>query len=273
VSDPLSIGLSPCPNDTFMFHGLLHGLVPLPGFSPVPHLLDVEELNRRALSAEPAFAVTKLSAAAFARARGRYELLDAGAALGRGCGPLVVRAQARGELGDLGALAGRRVAIPGEHTTAALLLRLFAPSALDLVAMRFDAIVPAVAAGAVDAGVIIHESRFTYREHGLAAIADLGALWEEASGLPIALGVVAARRDLGPGAIAAVDEALRASIVLARARPDLGAAFVRSHARELSDEVCRQHIELYVTDFSVSLGATGRSAIERLLAAVDAAGP
>lgn len=265
ASATLTVGLSPCPNDTFMFHGLLAGLVPLPGLTLRPELLDIEELNRRALDPALAFAVTKLSVATFALVRERYRLLDSGAAMGWGCGPLVV-GRADRPLPDLQALAGRRVAIPGEHTTAALLLRRFGPRSIETQPMRFDRVMPAVAAGEADAGVVIHESRFTYPDHGLAAVADLGALWEARTGLPLPLGVVVARRDLPGETIAAVAAGLRASIELARANRELSRDFVRAHAREMRDDVCRRHIELYVNAWSESMGEVGARAIEQLLA-------
>lgn len=261
----LTIGLSPCPNDTFMFHGLLTGLVPLAGLTPQAEFLDIEELNRRALDPARALAVTKLSVATYGLVKDRYVLLDSGAAMGSGCGPLVVRGAARRDVPDLASLSRRRVATPGEHTTAALLLRLLAPRDILVVPMRFDLIMPAVARGAVDAGVIIHESRFTHVAHGLESIADLGVEWERRSKLPIPLGVVAARADLDARTVESVNAALRASIELARAQPHLAQPFVREHARELSAEVCRRHIELYVNDWSVSMGPVGRLAIQQLL--------
>lgn len=268
AAQTLTLGFSPCPNDTFMFHGLVSGQTPLPGFTLQPELLDIEELNRRALDPARAFHVSKLSVAAYAAVRDRYALLDAGAAMGSGCGPLVVRASERGDVAELSALSRRRVAIPGEHTTAALLLRLLAPRDLIAVPMRFDLIMPAVARGAVDAGVIIHESRFTYANHGLVAVADLGSLWEMQKKMPIPLGVVVARRDLGDRAIDSIGAALRASIERARREPHLSRDYVRQHARELSEDVCRRHIDLYVNDWSVSMGPVGRLAIEELLNSV-----
>jgi 1,4-dihydroxy-6-naphthoate synthase len=198
--------------------------------------------------------------------RDRYVLLDAGAALGSGNGPLVVRTAARTDLGELAALAGRRVAIPGAHTTAALLLRRFAPPSVLPVPMRFDRIVGAVADGSVEAGVIIHETRFTYRAAGLAALADLGACWEAEEHLPLPLGVVVARASLGTARIAGIERALRASIELARRDPSASAAYVHRHAQELSPDVCAQHIALYVNEHSVSLGERGRAAIAAMLA-------
>lgn len=261
----LTLGYSPCPNDTFMFHGLVSGLVPLPGLMLEPVLLDIEELNRRALEPTASLAITKLSVAAYAAVRDRYALLDSGAAMGSGCGPLVVRAGNRRDVAQLSSLARRRVAVPGLHTTAALLLRLLAPRDVLVVPMRFDLIVDAVVRGAVDAGVIIHESRFTYAERGLVAVADLGEEWERQTRLPIPLGVIAAQRALGDELIAQVSAGLRKSIDLARAQPHLSRDYVAGHAREMSAEVCRRHIDLYVNDWSVSLGAAGRLAIDELL--------
>ncbi len=262
----LTLAFSPCPNDTFMFHALVAGAIDTEGerFAP-PALLDIEELNTRALAPIGGFHVTKLSVAAFGAARDRYVLLDAGAALGSGNGPLVVRAAARTDLVDLSSLAGRRVAIPGRHTTAALLLRRFAPTSILTVPMRFDLIPGAVVAGTVEAGVIIHETRFTYRDHGLAAIADLGATWEAAEQIPLPLGVVAARKDLGAPRIARIERALRASVEHARRHPQASADYVRRHAQELSADVCARHIALYVNEHSVSLGVRGRAAIAAML--------
>lgn len=267
----LSTGFSSCPNDTFMFHGLVFGDVPVPGLRFAPHIADIEALNLRALGPEP-LPITKLSASALARLCDRYTVLQAGAALGRGCGPLVVRRAADGE-GDLRALAGKRVAIPGEYTTAHLLLRVFFAAQagdqaepFEAVIMRFDQIMPAVAAGSVDAGLIIHESRFTYASHGLVALADLGECWEQDTGLPIPLGMICARRDLDEGTIAAVEGGLRRSVELAFKAPERSRGWIREHARELDDAVCARHIALYVNDFSVDLGAEGRAAIDELIA-------
>ena len=273
----LDLGFSPCPNDTFMFHGLVRGGVELPGIELRPHIADIEALNLRALGEEP-LALTKLSASALARLCDRYTVLSSGAALGRGCGPLVVRRSSDAELGELGGLAGRKVAIPGENTTAYLLLRTFfndaagAGAPLEVEIMRFEQIMPAVEAGHVDAGLIIHESRFTYPEHGLVELADLGELWERSTGLPIPLGMICARRDLEPAVIDAVEAGLRSSIEQAFANPERSRPWIREHAQELDDEVCHQHIALYVNDFSVDLGDEGRAAIDELLARGRASG-
>lgn len=268
MSQLLPIGLSPCPNDTFMIHALASGAVELPGFTVSPWLADIEALNERAIAGRDPLPVTKLSVHGFAHAMDRYRLLRAGAALGRGCGPLIV-ARTAVAVADL---AGRRVAIPGRYTTAHLLLRLFAPPTVEVVPLRFEAIMPAVAAGEVDAGVIIHEGRFTYPGYGLVEVADLGTLWEAATGLPLPLGVLAIERTLAAPPAEAVEEALRASILAAQARPEASADYVRRHAQEMDPEVCRQHIALYVNAYSLALGEEGEAAIAELLARGAAAG-
>jgi 1,4-dihydroxy-6-naphthoate synthase len=271
----LDLGFSSCPNDTFMFHGLVAGDIEVPGLRFAPVIEDIEALNLRALNRERALAVTKLSASALAHLCDRYTVLCAGAALGRGCGPLVVRRRGDEALAELADLAGRTVAIPGEHTTAHLLLRTFFAEAvsgetgpgraLEVEIMRFEQIMPAVAAGKVDAGLIIHESRFTYGEHGLVELADLGVAWEAATGLPLPLGMICAQRSLEPAIIDAVEAGLRRSIELAFAEPERSRAWIREHAQELDEEVCRRHIELYVNDFSLDLGPEGKAAIDELL--------
>ncbi len=255
----LGFGFSPCPNDTFAFDALVHGRTPAP-FTAVPQLHDIEELN--ALAREGRFELTKLSFGALAGLRDRYTLLRSGAALGRGCGPLIV---AREPVTLADAAAGR-IAIPGFDTTAHLLLRLAAPALGDVVELRYDGILEAVANGEVDAGLIIHESRFTYAAHGLVEVADLGAWWESETGMPIPLGAICARSDLGADVIAAAEEAIRRSVEHAFAHPLDSLAYVRAHSQELSDEVCRQHIELYVNEFTRDLGDDGLAAVDALLA-------
>jgi 5,8-dihydroxy-2-naphthoate synthase len=255
----LTFGFSPCPNDTFAFHALVHGLVDAP-FGVRPVLLDIEELNRRAHDGE--LDLTKLSFGALPAVAETYAMLRSGAALGRGVGPLVV-AREPAALAD--AAAGR-IAIPGRETTAFLLLRLLALALGDVVELRYDEILGAVERGDVDAGLIIHESRFTYAEHGLAKVADLGELWEEQSGLPIPLAAICARRDLDADVRVAAERAIRASVEYAFAHPQASREYVRAHSQELSDEVCDQHIALYVNEFSVDLGDEGLAAIEALTA-------
>ncbi len=253
----MRLGYSSCPNDTFMFHALVHGLVPkAPAVTVV--MEDIEALNRRVLEPDgDALPISKLSVGAWARVRDRYTVLDAGAALGRGCGPLVVgRASAA-----LSELEGKRVAVPGLGTTAYALLRMFGPQH-EPVPMRFDEVMPAVARGAVDAGLIIHESRFTYPEHGLVEVADLGEVWEADTGLPLPLGVIAARSDVDASSRAALERALSASVRFAWQHPEASRGYVNAHAQEMERSVCERHIGLYVNAFSAELGDEGRAAID-----------
>jgi 1,4-dihydroxy-6-naphthoate synthase len=262
--DRLTFGFTPCPNDAFAFHALVHGLVPAP-FEVDPVLLDIEELNRRAAGAE--LQLTKLSFGAAAAAGDRYRLLRSGAALGRGVGPLVVAREA----GSLAEAAAGRIAVPGRETTAFLLLRLAVPPLGKVVELRYDRILAAVAAGEVDAGLIIHESRFTYREHGLVAVADLGEWWEGETGLPVPLAGIFARGDLEPDLADHAEAAVRASVEYAFAHPEASRDYVRSLAHELSDEVCDAHIALYVNEHSIDIGDEGLAAIDRLLGRAAAA--
>jgi 1,4-dihydroxy-6-naphthoate synthase len=255
----LAFGFSPCPNDTFAFDALVHDRIPAP-FTATPALHDIEQLN--AYARDGRYELTKLSFGALAGLRDRYTLLRSGAALGRGCGPLVV---ARGPAA-LGEVVAGRIAIPGRDTTAYLLLRLAAPALGEVVELRYDAILDAVAAGEVDAGLIIHESRFTYAELGLVEIADLGAWWEGETGLPVPLGAVCVRADLDGELRTAAEDAIRRSVEHAFAHPLDSRDYVRAHAQELSDEVCRRHIELYVNEFTRDLGDDGMAAVDALLA-------
>ncbi|HEY0133086.1 MAG TPA: 1,4-dihydroxy-6-naphthoate synthase [Nannocystis sp.] len=268
MSAALGIGFSPCPNDTFMFHGLVHGVVP--GLVVAPWLADIEALNVRAIAGRDPLPITKLSVHALAHVSDRYTVLSAGAALGRGCGPLLVT---RPELaGGAAGIGQMRVAIPGRYTTALLLLRALLPAPRELVSMTFSEILPAVASGSVDAGLIIHESRFTYADHGLVQLADLGLLWEAETGLPLPLGVIVAERAQGEALLERVEDGIRRSLAAAWERPEAPAGYIRMHAQEMDPEVCRQHIALYVNEFSRELGVEGRAAIDALLLRGRAAG-
>ena len=259
----LTFGYSPCPNDTFAFHALTHGLVEAP-FRVRPVLLDIEELNRRAHAGE--FALTKLSVGAFAAVGDRYRLLRSGAALGEGVGPLVVTRTPV----SLAAATRGRVAIPGKETTAYRLLRLAAPSLGDVVEMRYDRILGAVEHGEVDAGLIIHESRFTYQQHGLHKAQDLGDWWEGETGLPVPLAGICARNDLPDDVVRAAERAIRDSVQYAFDHPDASRDYVQANAQEMSPEVQRQHIALYVNQYSLDVGDAGLKAIERLVGAGEA---
>jgi 1,4-dihydroxy-6-naphthoate synthase len=262
----LSLGYSPCPNDTFIFFALVHGRIPLPGLAFREHLADVETLNRLAGSGE--LDVTKISYHAFGHLRGDYALLRTGGALGRGCGPLLVarRPLPPAELGRC------RIAIPGRLTTAGLLLQLYGGADIQAVVLPYDRILPAVRDGEVDAGLIIHESRFTYQAYGLTCMVDLGHWWQELTGLPLPLGGILARRSLGPALIGTIEQAIGASLAWARRHPEETRAYLRQHAQELDDEVIDRHITLYVNDFSLDLGDEGLAAVRELLARAEKAG-
>ncbi|MDD2541456.1 MAG: 1,4-dihydroxy-6-naphthoate synthase [Desulfuromonadaceae bacterium] len=266
MTKELTLGFSPCPNDTFMFYPLVHGLVDTGGLLYREQLEDVETLNQLALKGE--LDVSKVSYHAFGHIREQYALLRSGSALGRGCGPLLVAAEAL----DPADLHGKTIAVPGRYTTALLLLQLFDPSLENFIIMPFNEIMDAVLSGNVDAGLIIHESRFTYQGFGLHKLLDLGEWWEEETGLPIPLGGIVARRTLGTETIAAVERALRAGVDYARANPDEAARYIGEHAQEMSPEVCASHIGLYVNDFSTDLGDEGLRAISCLLSRAEQAG-
>lgn len=255
----LSIGYSPCPNDTYIFYALAHGKISLDRVRfAEPLLEDVETLNGWSLSAR--LDVTKLSFHALGHVTDKYILLRSGSALGRGCGPLLVTS----DKGKPGNLAQWTIAIPGEYTTAALLLKLYAPQCINFEIMRFDAIMDAVKAGQVDGGIIIHEGRFTYEDIGLECLQDLGLWWEETTGLPIPLGCIAARADLSVPLLEEIDWAIAESIRYARKQPERCHGYIKVHAQELSDSVVQEHIDLYVNDFSIDLGDDGRAAIDEL---------
>ena len=275
---PLRLAYSPCPNDTFIFHAWVHGL--LPAAPPVEERLeDIDTLNRLASLGEAD--VIKVSFFAFAHLRERYALLHSGGALGRGCGPLIVArkdsllrpADHAGGMASLAdALSHARVAVPGELTTAALLSGLFAGGVRQRVVMPFDRIMPAVAAGEVEAGVIIHEGRFTFGSYGLRRLVDLGEWWESTTGLPLPLGAIAVSRALDVEVQRRVERAVFESVSYAREHPDASREYVAAHSQEIDPVVCQAHIDLYVNDATLDYGPQGEEAIERLLVAAGAAG-
>jgi 1,4-dihydroxy-6-naphthoate synthase len=257
----LSLAVSPCPNDTFIFHALVHGLVR--GAPPVDlTFADVDVTNTAAEKGE--FDLVKVSYAALPWLLDDYELLPCGGALGRGCGPLVLT-------GGRQDLTGATVAVPGDRTTAYLLFRLWsagqAPARIEVV--PFHRIMPGVADGTYDAGLVIHEARFTYPRYGLTAIADLGEWWEKDTGLPIPLGAILARRGAVDPAEAA--EWIRSSVSMAWADPDASREFVLANAQEMEPDVVRQHIALYVNEFTLNLGEDGYAAAHALLGRAAAA--
>jgi 1,4-dihydroxy-6-naphthoate synthase len=258
----MKLAFSPCPNDTFVFHAWTHGLIE--GAPPVDvTYADIDVTNTAAERGE--FDVVKVSYAALPWLLDQYELLPCGGALGRGCGPLVLTRS------DLDSLDGRTVAVPAERSTAYLLFRLWAagqrPARIDVV--PFASIMPAVRDGQYDAGLVIHEARFTYPSYGLSAMADLGEWWEKDTGLPIPLGAILARRGLDT---ALITRTVRASVEYAWANPSASAAYVAEHADEMSPDVQQQHIALYVNEFTRELGDDGYAAASALLDRAHAAG-
>lgn len=258
----LTLGFSTCPNDTFMFDAMVHGRVDTEGLDFDLVMEDILHLNHRALRGE--LDILKISYNAYGHVRDQYRLLNAGSAMGEGCGPLLISK----EPSSIEALlaADARVAIPGVNTTANLLLSFFAPELKRREEMLFHEVMPAVLEGRAGAGLIIHENRFTYQELGLHCVQDLGEYWEQQTGLPIPLGAICAHKRLGEEVIAKVDRVLRRSVEHAFAHPADSKAFVRAHAQELSEEVTKAHIGLYVNQFSIDMGAKGREAVDKILA-------
>lgn len=254
----MRLGFSPCPNDTYMFHGIISGRTPINGWSVAEEIHDVETLNRKAMDGK--LDVTKLSFFAWLMLKDRYRLLNAGAAMGYGCGPVLV------SLAPIPTrdLRRRRVVLPGEWTTAHLLFRLWAPDAHNRIFTPYDRIMDTIRSGEADGGVIIHESRFTYEKEGFQTIVDLGKWWEDETGLPIPLGCIAARRTLTEETVKAIESSIRSSIRSAMTAPELSLPYIRRHAREISSEVLDLHIHTFVNDFSLDLGDDGRAAVSAL---------
>lgn len=263
---PLTLGYSPCPNDTFIFYALIHGKVSCGDIQLQERLEDVETLNRLAL--ESCLDLTKISYHAFGHLRKDYALLRSGGALGRGCGPLVIAAQET----TMEQLRGQKIAIPGRLTTANLLLQLHGEGFDNVEVMPFERVMPAVQQGRVAAGVIIHESRFTYQQYGLKQVLDLGQWWEQDSGCPIPLGGILAKRSLGVERINQIDQALQKSVRYAFNHPSEPEVYIKKHSQELEHAVISSHIKLYVNDFSVDLGDEGINAVNTLLSRAEERG-
>lgn len=258
ASHPLTIGFSPCPNDTFIFDALVHGKINTGSLRFLPMLEDVESLNQRAFQNE--LDITKLSFHAFSNLTDSYQLLTSGAALGNGVGPLFISKKRFSDpVKEI-----KTVAIPGKHTTANFLFSIFYPGISNKKEMLFSDIEQAVLSGEVDAGVIIHENRFTYMDKGLLKIEDLGEAWEKTTGKPIPLGGIAIRRTLPEELKKEVNRLVRRSVEFAFSHPESSMDYIAQHAQEMSPAVRRKHIELYVNDYSVDLGTKGKEAIQTL---------
>ncbi|MFF8993277.1 1,4-dihydroxy-6-naphthoate synthase [Streptomyces sp. NPDC014983] len=286
TSEPLQIAYSPCPNDTFVFDALAHGRVPGAPALDVT-FADIDITNGMAERGE--FDVLKVSYAVLPYVLGEYALLPCGGALGRGCGPLVLTREAGADL------TGRTVAVPSETSTAYLLFRLWAADVVgaetggsagssvegggrraggvgEIVVMPFHEIMPAVRDGKVDAGLVIHEARFTYQDYGLRKLADMGEHWERTTGLPIPLGAIVAKRSLGAETLKRLAESVRASVRAAWDDPEVSRPYVMAHAQEMDPAVADQHIGLYVNEFTADLGEDGYAAIRGLLTRAAAEG-
>lgn len=260
----LTLGFSPCPNDCFIFDALVHQRIDTEGINFVIEMNDVERLNKKAFAST--IDITKLSYHAYAYLTKDYQLLSAGSALGFGCGPLLI---ANNQYTTAQINNDRfRIAIPGKHTTANLLFSMAFPAATNKVELLFSEIEDAVLTGKVDAGLIIHENRFTYEQKGLKKIIDLGEYWERTTNSPIPLGAIAIKRQLPASLKQQVNRIVRKSVEYAFANPVASSKFVRDHAQEMDEEVMKKHIELYVNKYSIDLGIEGRQAIAQMYAKV-----
>jgi len=258
LNKKLTIGFSPCPNDTFIFDALIHHKIDNEGLDFEVYLGDVEDLNQKAFNNE--LDITKLSYHAYGYLTENYVLLDAGSALGKGCGPILVQSSKVQSL----KLDEAKIAIPGKYTTANFLLSIAHPEATNKVEMLFSDIEDAVLTGKVDAGLIIHENRFTYQQKGLEKIVDLGEYWEQTTGSLIPLGGIVIKRNLPIETIQKVNKLLRKSIEYAFENPDSPLAYMQCNAQEMDKKVMMQHVDLYVNKYSIDLGGEGKSAITKM---------
>lgn len=254
----LTLGFSPCPNDTFIFDALIHQKIDTEGIDFDVYLGDVEELNNKAFNHE--LDITKISYHAYGHLTNHYALLNSGSALGEGCGPILVQASKNKKFDP----KNSKIAIPGKYTTANFLLSIAHPEAHNKLEMLFSDIESAVLNGEVDAGLIIHENRFTYQEKGLKKIIDLGEYWEKTISKLIPLGGIIIKRELPKTTIHNVNRILRNSIEYAFKNPKSALPYIKKHAQEMSEEVMYQHIELYVNKYSIDLGSDGKNAITQM---------
>jgi 1,4-dihydroxy-6-naphthoate synthase len=275
-----TLGFSPCPNDTFIFYAIANKRIETKGLDFNPIIEDVESLNQLAI--KKLLDVTKISCHAFYYLQNDYQFLRTGGAFGRGCGPLLVQKSkvslqdpVGSQKSDKGEFKFTKIAIPGELTTAFLLLKLYLSSknsslvtrhsSLSFIAMPFYKIMEAVKNGGVDAGLIIHESRFTYPDYGLAQIIDLGEWWENETGLPIPLGGIIAKKSLGLPTIKTIESLIRASVEYSISHREKVMPFVKKYSQELSDDVILKHISLYVNDYTLDIGSDGEAALDELM--------
>jgi len=260
TSQNYTLGFSSCPNDTFIFDAMVHGKIDTEGLTFQIFMEDVEKLNQRAIKNQ--LDISKLSYHAMAHLIGDYLILDAGSALGKGCGPLLISEKDYED--DKKIRQHLSVAIPGKYTTANLLLSLFAPEMKNKTELLFSDIEDAVLTNQFDTGLIIHENRFTYQNKGLKKIVDLGEFWEKTTGLPIPLGCIAVNKRISTENQRRINRVLRRSVEYAFLHPESSSPYVRQHAVEMESHIVKQHIDLYVNAFTASLGAEGREAVKSL---------
>ena len=256
----LKLAYSTCPNDTFIFYAIAHNVIDCRGLKFEIELADVETLNQKAKAG--VYDISKLSFAAIGHLIEKYALLRSGAALGRGCGPLLVAKPGF----DIEQLSSKKIAVPGMWTTACMLLGLYLSEKPRAVPMPFEKIMPAIQKDEYDCGVIIHEGRFTYEEYGLVRIIDLGEWWEEKTSLHVPLGGIAVRRDITSAVAGEIEELIQSSVKYSFSRREKADNYIKKHAQEMSSNVIRQHIDLYVNDFTLNLGKEGEEAIKTLFA-------
>lgn len=254
----ITLGFSPCPNDTFIFDALVHHKIDTEGLDVEVFLGDVEELNQKAFNHE--LDVTKLSYHAYGFLTDKYVLLDAGSALGKGCGPILVQGSKVQSL----KLVDAKIAIPGKYTTANFLLSIAHPEATNKTEMLFSDIENAVLNGKVDAGLLIHENRFTYEQKGLKKIIDLGEYWERTTGALIPLGGIVMKRSFDSEIINKVNRLIRKSIEFAFENKNSALPYMKLHAQEMDEQVMMQHVDLYVNKYSIDLGEAGRAAVTKM---------
>jgi 1,4-dihydroxy-6-naphthoate synthase len=259
-----TLGFSPCPNDCFIFDAMIHGKIDTEGLSFQPVISDVEDLNQRAFKGE--LDITKISYHAYAYINKEYALLHAGSALGNNCGPLLISKKDYSSMNEINNLdlSSFKIAIPGKFTTANLLMGLYAPDAKNKVELVFSAIEDSILNGDVDAGVIIHENRFTYQQKGLYKIIDLGEFWETLTSCPIPLGAITMKRNIADEEKEKINRVLRRSVEFAFANPESSMEFVKEHSQTMSEDVMKKHIDLYVNKYSIDLGETGKNAVRVL---------
>jgi 5,8-dihydroxy-2-naphthoate synthase len=253
----INIAFSTCPNDTFIFYAMLHKKIDTCDLNFKSHLFDIAELNKMASIGK--YDITKLSFFAYFKLMDKYDILDSGSALGYGCGPILISRSKNISLKNA------KIAIPGEMTTAHLLLKIWNPDLNNIEVTGFDNIISGVASGRYDAGLIIHEGRFVYQDYNLIKIIDLGEWWEEETTLPIPLGCIAVKKDIPEySKKEEIEMIIKKSIQYSIDNRNSSEEYIKQYVQELDSQVINNHIDLYVNDFSLSLGDRGRSAIAKL---------